>query len=301
MANEAQQQSYDNLLKRFLENQPTMIIPLLFPEMVSQVVEELNVEVLIPPRRTDRVYKSRGIKTSEEDMLILHVEFESSANSNMDRRLLIYHALLLEKYDLPIISMIVYPFEVSMVASPLKETRGTEEILTFHYRTLPLWKLDARIYVEQQAVPVYGLLPAMQGVSDEMLLQAIDEMIQYYQHDEARLREELLCFRVLLTRARRLPEAEMQRVERRIRMFDPLLEEDPWVKEKLTESKTAGMRESIETVVQTRFPALQHLVKERLNRIKNQEMLQQVLVAMSAAADEQKARRYLLALPNEKE
>ena len=47
--------------------------------------------------------------------------------------------------------------------------------------------------------------------------------------NEAHLRDELLCFRVLLVRAQRLPEAEMLRVERRIRMSDLLLEDDPWI------------------------------------------------------------------------
>lgn len=103
MVNEAQHQSYDNLLKRLLENQSTAILPLLFPELISEVLEELNVEVLIPPRRTDRIYKTRpeSLASGQE---IMHIEFESSSNDKMDKRLLIYHALLLEKYDLPITS-----------------------------------------------------------------------------------------------------------------------------------------------------------------------------------------------------
>lgn len=128
-----------------------------------------------------------------------------------------------------------------MVTSPLIEIRGQEEILSFHFRTLPLWKLDARVYVQQRAIPLYGLLPTMQQASDALLLQAIDDMVQFYGDDEAHLRDELLCFRVLLARAHRLPEAEMLRVERRIRMFDPLLDNDPWVKEKLAEGETRGL------------------------------------------------------------
>jgi hypothetical protein len=33
-------------------------------------------------------------------------------------------------------------------------------------------------------------------------------------------------------------EAELRRIQRRVHMFDPLLEEDPWVKEKLEERES---------------------------------------------------------------
>jgi hypothetical protein len=198
MASEGQSQPYDNLLKRLVENQPAAILPLLFPDLAIVTVEELNVEVLIPPRRTDRVYK---VTTGEGEVVILHAEFESGSNPIMNKRLLIYHALLLEKYDLPIISLIVYPFNVNIATSPLIEATRSKRILEFEYQTLPLSQQNARVYLERHAVPFYGLLPVMEGTSDELLLQAIDEMVQWYGKNQILLRDELLCFRVLLERA----------------------------------------------------------------------------------------------------
>ncbi|SRR5579885_2733509 len=300
MAHERQNQPYDNLLKRLVENQAHQIIPLLFSDLVSEVLEELNIEVLIPPRRTDRVYKTPP-EDPDSGQEIMHIEFESSASGKMDKRLLIYHSLLLEKYELPINSMIVYPFEGSMVTPPLKEFRGNQEILSFAYLTLPLWKLDARAYVERGAVPIYGLLPTMQGISDELLLQAIDEMVHYYGDDETHLREELVCFRVLLNRARRLPEAEMLRVVRRIRMFDPLLDEDPWIKNKVAESEARGeargelqaLKRVLLTLVQTRFPTLNELAEATVARATQPDALNVLVVQISAAADEPTARGLL--------
>jgi hypothetical protein len=176
--NDAQKQVYDMVLKRLVANQSAAIIPLLFSDLVEEVLEALNIEVLIPPRRTDSAYKTR---TRQGKSIVLHFEFEVAANPKMDQRLLIYHALLLEEHDLPVTSIIIYPFEVSMVKSPLIETDDDQEILRFQYRTLPLAKLDASKYVEQGAIPVYGLLPAMERTTDTMLLQAIDHMIEYYQ------------------------------------------------------------------------------------------------------------------------
>lgn len=157
------------------------------------------------------------------------------------------------------------------------------------------------MYVERGAVPVYGLLPTMQGIRDELLLQAIDEMVQYYGDDEAHLRDEFFCFRVLLGRAQRLPEAEMLRVERRIRMFDPLLEDDPWVKEKVAESRARGIAEGkveslrsvLVDIVTTRFPSLIPLAEAKTAQIEQPDILNVLVVQMSAASDEQAARRLL--------
>src|SRR5579864_3153587 len=172
-ATDAQKQVYDNVLKRLVEKQAASIIPLLLGPLAPEVIEELNIEVLIPPRRTDRAYKTR----SQDGLEVLDLEFETSASSKIDKRLLIYHAILLEKYELPVTSLLIYPFEEPAVTSPLVETKGSKEVLRFHYQTLYLPNLDARLFVEQGAVPLYGLLPAMSQGSAELLLQAIEEMI----------------------------------------------------------------------------------------------------------------------------
>src|SRR5215472_6122766 len=184
-ATDAQKQVYDNVLKRLVEKQAASVIPLLLGPLAPEVVEELNIEVLIPPRRTDRAYKTR----SEDGLEVLDLEFETSANSKIDKRLLIYHAILLEKYDLPVTSLLIYPFEEPAVASPLVETKGSKEVLRFYYHTLYLPNLDSRLFVEQGAVPVYGLLPAMGHRSDELLLQSIEEMIKYYKGKDELLRD----------------------------------------------------------------------------------------------------------------
>ena len=302
MAQHAHNQTYDNLLKRMVENQSTIILPLLFPDLVSEVVDELNIELLVPPRRTDRVYRARPADP-EDDLSIVHVEFESSANSKMDKRLLIYHALLWEKYDQPITSIIVYPFETSMVCSPLVEITSRKELLRFNYQTLPLWQEDAHRYVEQRAVPLYGFLPAMQGISDELLLAAIDEMVQYYAQEEERLRDELFCFQVLLTRAQRLPETQFQRVFRRVRMFDPLLEQDPWVQGKVAEGELRGelkgelksSRGILVNIIRTRFPALAELAQAKAAQVEQPEELH-TLIEQCVLAPNEEAARWLLDL-----
>ena len=308
-ATDAQKQVYDNVLKRLVEKQAASVIPLLLGPLVTEVIEELNIEVLIPPRRTDRAYKTR----SENGLEVLDLEFETAANGKIDKRLLIYHAILLEKYDLPVTSLLIYPFEEPVVAPPLVETNGSKEILRFYYQTLYLPNLDARLFVEQGAVPVYGLLPAMSQVSDELLLQSIEEMIEYYQDNDDFLRDELMCFAVLLRRAQPLPKVQFERVLRRIHMFDQLLEEDPWVKEKVAEGEAKGEARGIAKgeargeakgrakelvrLVQGRHPTLLHLAKARARKGEPLDVLDALIEQLWAAPNEQAARRLLETYP----
>src|SRR5579875_656026 len=214
----------------------------------------------------------------------------------------LFHALFLEEYELPVISVIIYPFEVTMVESPLVESCGEEELLRFQYQTLCLRGLDARRFMEAGEVPVYGLLPCMGQVSEELLQQAVGEMVEYYRTNQEFLRDELLCFLVLLQRARPLPEVEMERVLRRVRMFDPLLEEDPWVKEKVAQGELRGeargvlegevkeARNLLLKFVQRRFPSLVELAKSRVRQLNQLEDIHALNEQLWFAADEYAAR-----------
>lgn len=176
---------------------------------------------------------------------------------------------------------------------------------------MSLRALDAPTFMQSRPIPLYGLLPAMGGVESSLLMEAIEDMVQFYQGNSDHLRDELLCFLVLLNRAKPLPDEEMETVLRRIRMFDPLLEEDPWVQEYggrrkaegeargELKGKAEGIRQSVEVVVQTRFPDLLELVMERLKGTQDPTVLQQILVALSVAQDENRARRFLLALQDD--
>ena len=86
---------------------------------------------------------------------IVHFELETGSNSRMAHRMLKYHALLLEKYDRPVISLIIYPFKTSVPKSPLIVTSGKQEILIFHFKVLALWELEAQRYVREHALVMY--------------------------------------------------------------------------------------------------------------------------------------------------
>jgi predicted transposase YdaD len=298
-ARQDQQQPYDNLLKSLLEGQEKQLLPYLLPEV--EYLETLNVEVLRNPLRVDRVYKVmyRG------QVHILHVEFESRSDTTMASRLLDYHAYLYHKYGYPVISIIIYPFSTKMAESPLKETSGSREILVFHFLVLPLWEQKAELYIQQHAIVMYALLPAMQGANAQLLHQAIEQMIEYYQHDEVKLSRELRWLGIMLRRADIVALEEKREIEERLNMYDDLMEKDPKMRRIRAESEakgeargeargeTKGLQKALVSYVKVRFPSLTELARKQVRRLTTPEVLDRLLQGVYSAPDEATARQLL--------
>ncbi len=287
-----QQQPYDNILKSLLEGQEEQILPHLLDEEIVYL-DTLTIEVMRTLLRTDRVYKVlyRGREH------ILHLEFETDSKSFMDSRLLDYHAYFYHKYHLPVISIVIYPFETTMAQSPLQEWSGDEMILLFHFRVFPLWRVSARKYVQEHIVPMYALLPAMQGANGRLLSQAIDEMVQYYQHDNEKLARELRWMGIVLRRADIVSLAEKRVIEERLSMYDDLMEKDPKMRRIRAESeekgKAEGLQGSILTIIETRFPTLAGLGQQRVRALTKVDELTTLLRQLLVVNDEETARSLL--------
>ncbi len=200
------------------------MLPYFLPD--AKFITALNTQTLKPPSpqsplRANKVYKIQYRGQPH----ILHLEFESKGDNRLAYWMLSYHALLLEEYNLPVISMIIYLFHTGIVKPPLEEKSGNETVLLFYYRPFLLWKLDAQYYIRKHVITMYPLLPAMRGANASTLLQALEEMKEIYEGGE--LSRRLLWFHALLGQVETIPLADKRIIEREIHMFDELLEDDP--------------------------------------------------------------------------
>jgi hypothetical protein len=117
----------------------------------------------------------------------------------------------------------MYPFETGLPEPPLREMSGDEALLTFHYRVLPLWKMEAEFFVRNHVVCMYSLLPAMNGANAFLLLQAIDEMRQHYHGPK--LGDHLARFQKMLQRSSTMSELDKQIVEEALNTYDSLMDD----------------------------------------------------------------------------
>lgn len=224
-------QQYDTSLKGWVKNQPAQILPQLLPGAAYQ--EAIDIERIKPPMRVDRVFK-----ILYRDMPhIFHVEFESGADTKMPSRLLVYNSLLYHEYELPVISMIVYPFRTTMAISPLAVLSREEEVHRFHFRTLPLFRLEAERYLQEHLTCMYPLLPAMHGANTAIIAQAMAELARLYREDETTLAQEFTRMQVLLERTTTISDEEKATMGEKLKMYDPLWEEHPRVKKIKAQAK----------------------------------------------------------------
>jgi len=171
------------------------------------------------------------------------------------------------------------------------------EVLTFNFRVLPLWLLDARQYVAEHEISMYTLLPMMDHIDANMLLQAIDELIEYCKGNDSKLARRLLWLNVFLRRAETLPLVEKTRVEERLEMFDELLEQDEFVQKQRIRAEKDGeiksARKILVSFISIRYPSLIELANQRAEKITQEAVLQNILEKVFAANDEATVRSIL--------
>lgn len=306
-----QSQPYDNILKSLFEGQEQQMLAYFLAG--AEYVDTLNIEVMRTPLRVDRVYKI--LLDDETD--ILDLEFQASGEPDDAERLLEYHAYFHRKHKCPVVSVLVYPFPTTVAVSPLREVQKGGEILVFHFQVIKLWEWHAEHFVQNHAVPMYALLPTMDGANAEMLHKAIDEMVEYYQGSDVKLAREIRWLGIMLRRAEIMPLAEKQEIEERLSMFDDLMERDPKMRKIRAESeargeaaglakglaeglaegetrgKAEGLQEAVVTIVEGRFPPLADLARQKVRRINTPDALSLMLKSLAAAPNETAARTLL--------
>jgi hypothetical protein len=292
MSDESQRQPYDSALKSLMEDHAAEMLPEILPE--SRLISEQNAELARTNLHPDLVY----LIEYKGKQHILNLELQTNEDSDMAYRMLLYHVELFGKYRLPVISMVMYPFETNIAEPVFREESGDETLLVFQHRVLRLWMLEAEQYVRRRAVSMYTLLPAMKGANAPMLLQAVEEMEQEYKG--LHLARHLVRFRTILRRSKTLSEQDKQIVEERLHMYDSLLDEDPDIQERVAKAKIEAQIETqqrtILIFVKARFPALAELAQERIVRLNKPDELNRLTEQIAGAPDEDTAHRALDAL-----
>lgn len=276
------EQLYDRALKALMEDHAAEMLPELLPD--SQLVNVENVELNRQNLRADLVYL---IKYQGETR-ILNLELQTGNDSDMTYRMLQYHVELYGRYRIPVISMVMYPFETSMPEPIFREESGAETSLFFQHQVLRLWLVEAEQCLQKGVVSMYTLLPAMKGVTVAMMLQAITKMEQSY--SQPHLVRHLIRFRTILRRSKTVNDQDKQIVEEKLEAYDSLLDDNPEVQRKVEKSKVEERQQAVLDVVEARFPALLKEAQQQIVHFDDRKDLKQLTKLIVLAPDETTAR-----------
>lgn len=278
------QQPYDRALKSLMGDHAAEILPELLPN--AQFIQEENSEITRLNIRADLVCRIVYNGTR----CILNMELQTNADSNMSFRMLTYHIELYGKYNMPVISMVMYPFKDTISEPLFEEKVGDEVLLTFPHKVLKLWTLEADTYLHRHVVSMYTLLPAMKGITATKLLQAISEMAQEYSNSKEDLARHLRRFKTILYRSKTLSEQDKQIVEAKMESYDSLLESDPDIQKARAESEAKGQQRTLLVVVEARFPNLVELTRQQTSRLTKPDDVDKLTRLIATAPDENTAR-----------
>jgi hypothetical protein len=302
LKNKPEPQAYDNTLKALFGEEADQIIPYLLPgaEFIGNLRdEERNVEINRSMLKADLVHRIRYKRL----LAILNLELQTKNDPDLLLRLLQYHVALYEKHRVPVISVILYLFQTAAQLPPYQLKCADETLLTFYYKVICLWELDAQPVVKNHILSLYTLLPAMRGAKPDLLKQALNEIVQSYSRQQ--IGSQILRFHRIMWRSQTMSYQEKLEIEEALHMqyhFDEFIDENPVVLERVARGEARGeikgLQESIVNILHVRFPALATIpqVQQTTAHIQDVEKLKQLQRDLILASDEQAARA-LLDLP----
>jgi hypothetical protein len=280
-------QVYDSSLKEWVSQQAPAILPLLLPGAIYK--RTLTVEQIRPTMRMDKVFKMMYHGKAH----ILHLEFQTGYDKQLVARLLIYNAGLYHDYHLPVVTIVIYPFRVTMAVPPLHIKGSEDEILTFHFKTLPLFELDAEDFVREQHTAMYPVLPTMKNVHADLVFQVMQELEELYRDDEITLAQQFIWMKLLLERTDIVSDLEREQIKERLSMYDQLFEESPMIQKMredyrmkgLQEGHLEGLQHSLVNVVRARYPDLAEFAQQRVGRFDKPDALDLLIQKVVTAPD----------------
>jgi hypothetical protein len=283
-------QLYDSSFKDWISQQAPAILPVLLPGAIYE--QTLDVEIARPPMRVDKIFKV--LYYGEEH--VLHVEFESGYDNQLKSRLLVYNASLYHDHHLPVLTIVMYPFRTTVAKSPLRILSQKKPILTFLFKTLPLFTLDAEEIVRQRHACMYPLIPAMKKANANLMYQVMQELTEIYRDDKETLRQHYICMQVLLSRTRTITRAEKVKIKERLHMFQELFDGSPLIQEIRKVSHDQGREEGIQQgiqnlqvllieAVQAKYPDLAEFARQQASHFNKPENLNRILLQIMNAPD----------------
>ncbi len=218
---------------------------------------------------------------------ILHVEFQTYDDPEMERRIMEYNMLASRQYDhLPVSSIVIYLRKQGKIAtSPyIQKFSDGEETHCFRFKVIKLWEFPTEMIFQMDLV---GLLPLVTLTESGKQPEAVNMMINRLSENKEM---DLLAIASVVGGLVFNTEDEQEWFRKRFYMFQDILRES-WVYQEIGEDflnkerqkEQLRLRQMLTTIVEIHFPELTTLAKEQAERITDLDALQQLTIQIVAA------------------
>ncbi|HYW21851.1 MAG TPA: DUF4351 domain-containing protein [Nodularia sp. (in: cyanobacteria)] len=259
---------HDRLFKELISNFFLEFIELFFPEL-RESIEPESVKFLDKEVFTD-VTEGKQYETDlvaqvqlahKSAYFLIHIENESSARANFNRRMFRYFARLHEKFNLPIYPIVIFSYDRPKKAAVNQYQVGFPDfqVLEFNYRVIQLNQYNWRDFLSRPN-PVASALMAKMNIAPS---------------DRPKVKAE--CLRLLVTL--KLNPAKMQLISGFIDTYLSLNQQEetvfkselgllePQEQEEVMQIVTSWMRQGIEQGAEREKDLIIRLIKRKLGEI----------------------------------
>jgi predicted transposase YdaD len=247
-------------------------------------------------------------------LYLLHIEFQSSSDTNMARRLWEYNVAASIKYKLPVYSVVIYlKPDGKSAESPYQILLHEGKVAhSFSFEVIELWKIGTEDLFQ---IGLKGLLPFVSLTREGLQREAVERVIDELGQEEVDKQRELLSFTYGFASLVFKNESDRYWLKRRFEMLKDILKES-WAiqelvqevaQESVQEARAEERKQAIQrarqtllSFIQARFRALMQLAEEQCSSIETPEQMEDLLQKIILAQDEQEVRQHLLDVKKEK-
>jgi predicted transposase YdaD len=303
---------WDDIIKKLINTNPAAFVKWLVPN--ATFVRQLPLVLEHEDVYVDGLFEL----TVNGKTMLLHIEVQTYNDDEMDKRMLYYHVITWRKYNLPVLSCVIYLlFDGTICPSPMNLDVPTgEPSIHFFFRNIEMSRLSFDDVVQIKEVGILPLLPLTKGGATRTGINRMFQEIQRGQEldeiEKAAL--ELIGYTLAALVFRRQSAADQQWLIRRFREMHDRLQESPIYQEILNEGLEKGLREGRESgiavglaqgrleatrdmllsFVDARFPKLNPLAEEQAKLISDVTVLRQLASEIVAAQTQAEAQQILL-------
>jgi hypothetical protein len=239
-------------------------------------------------------------------LYLLHIEFQSSSDTNMARRLWEYNVAASIKYKLPVYSVVIYlKPDGKSAESPYQILLHEGKVAhSFYFDVIELWKIGTEDLFQ---TGLKGLLPFVPLTREGLQREAVERVIDELSQEEVDKQRELLSFTYGFASLVFKDENNQYWLRRRFGVLKDILKES-WAfqeimqegREEERKGELQRARQILFSFIEARFPAQMQLAEEKCSSIETPEQMEGLLQKIILAQDEQEVWQYLLDVKKEK-
>src|SRR5947209_3610003 len=210
---------------------------------------------------------------------LVHIEFQSTYDRQMARRMWEYNMLATFTYKLPTYSIVIYLKKCSVTEPQYIGTfPNGEKVHAFWFKVIKLWETPLEVLKQTGLI---GIFPLMVLAQDGKRPEVVEEVINSLEAAGGKSATELLSLTYLFASLAFEKESDRAWLKWRFNMLRDVLR-DTWAyQEILQEGRKEGLQEQRLTlleIVRSRFPNIEPLAKKAVEAINDSTVLRHLTV-----------------------